>query len=495
MTSSAAATSPPVGLRTRLAGVMVALVLVCTLIWCLAFGYVGWLEGQAHEADRLAASRVLEATHWRAWVNITNDAAMSSIMNTNPISQGILDQRVQSGLTALATLSVSVARNALGEAERGSLESVQSQGAELDRLIKAKRQLKADGELAKAVLGVAQDLRPKAEAYLKAIDAHIALLEQDAAETAARFDAQRRTGFAVAIAAALLMAALGVTVALRFSSAIAQQIGACLTIARTIASGNLSHAAHSDRRDELGDLVRALETMRLTLCESLNTVRQSVESLATASSQIASGNADLSSRTELSAQSLQTTAASMSELSGTVDETVEAAQSADQMAARATTAAARGGAVVGQVVSTMGEISDSSRRIADIVGVIDGIAFQTNILALNAAVEAARAGEQGRGFAVVAGEVRGLAQRSADAAKEIKALIDASVEKVESGSQLVQAAGTAMDEIVGCVERVASIVRDISTSAAHQRNGIHERRRVCAITACNSDSAHYTVRT
>jgi methyl-accepting chemotaxis protein len=466
--------STPVRLRTRLAGGIVALVLGCTLVWSLAFGYVGWLEGQAREANRLAAIRVLDVTRWRAWVNITNDAATSSIMNTNPISQSVLDQRVQTGLAALADSSVAVTRDAVGEVERQSIEAVQRQGAELDRLIKATRQIKADGELAKAVLGVARDLQPKAVAYLKAIDEHIVLVEQGAAENAARFDAQRRTGLAVAVGAALLVAALGVVVALRFSSTIAGQIAACLNIARTIADGDLTHAARSERHDELGELVRALETMRQTLCQSLETVRQSVDSLATASAQIAGGNTDLSKRTELSAQSLQATAASMAELSGTVDETVAAAQGADQMATQATEAAKRGGVVVDQVVSTMGEIAGSSRRISDIVGVIEGIAFQTNILALNAAVEAASAGERGRGFAVVASEVRSLAHRSAEAAKEIKTLIAESADQVESGSRLVQAARSAMDEIVGCVERVSAIIRDISASTAQQRSGIHE---------------------
>lgn len=464
----------PTRLRTRLAGGIVALVLGCTLVWSLAFGYVGWLESQAREADRLAASRVLDVTRWRAWVNITNDAATSSIMNTNPISQSVLDQRVQTGLTALAASSVAVTRDAVGEVERQSIEAVQRQGAELDQLIKATRQIKTDGELAKAVLGVARDLQPRAVAYLKAIDAHIVLVEQGAAETAARFDARRRTGLAVAVGAALLMAALAIAVGLRFSNIIAQQIAACLNMARTIAEGDLTHAALSDRRDELGELVRALETMRQTLCQSLETVRQSVDGLAAASTEIAGGNADLSRRTEISAQSLQATAASMSELSGTVDETAAAAQGADQMAVQATQAARRGGEVVGQVVATMGEIAGSSRRIADIVGVIEGIAFQTNILALNAAVEAASAGERGRGFAVVAGEVRSLAHRSAEAAKEIKTLISESANQVESGSRLVQAARSAMDEIVGCVERVSAIIRDISASTAQQRTGIHE---------------------
>ena len=461
-------------LRTRLASVMVALALGCTVIWACAFVYVGRLESDAHEADRLAASRVLEATHWRAWLNITNDAAMSSIMNTNAISQGVLDQRVQSGLEALGTLSVAVAQHATTEAERRSIQEIQAKGVALDRMIKDTRQIKADGELAKAVLTVARNVRPNADAYLIAIDAHIHLVEQDAAAAAARFDSLRRGGYGIAVGAALLTMLLAVAVAVRFSGAVANQISTCLDVARTIANGDLVQPAKSNRGDELGDLVRALEEMRLTLRDSLWTVRSSVDGVATASSEIASGNADLSTRTEISAQNLQATTASMTQLSGTVSETVEATRAADEMGTQATLAATRGGAAVDQVIITMAAIATSGERMGQIVGVIDSIAYQTNILALNAAVEAARAGEQGRGFAVVAGQVRDLAKRSAAAAKEINGLIDANVDRVALGSKQAQAAGDTMAEIVACVEKVAALIREISNAAVNQKTGIHE---------------------
>jgi methyl-accepting chemotaxis protein len=201
-------------------------------------------------------------------------------------------------------------------------------------------------------------------------------------------------------------------------------------------------------------------------------VRASADAIGTASVQIASGNQDLSGRTEQTASNLQQTASSMEELTGTVNQTAESARTANQLAASASEVAQRGGTVVSQVVSTMDDISAASRKIADIIGTIDGIAFQTNILALNAAVEAARAGEQGRGFAVVAGEVRSLAQRSAAAAREIKSLIGASVEKVESGSKLVADAGSTMNEIVASVQRVSDIIGEISHAAAEQSAGI-----------------------
>ena len=215
-----------------------------------------------------------------------------------------------------------------------------------------------------------------------------------------------------------------------------------------------------------------LKRTLVLLNTAMTTVRDNIGNIQTASGEIAGGSADLSHRTEQTASSLQQTASSMEELTGSVRHSADAAAQANQMAGAAVQAAQRGGAVVEQVVTNMEDISTSSRRIADIIGTIDGIAFQTNILALNAAVEAARAGEQGRGFAVVAGEVRNLAQRSAEAAREIKTLISASVEKVESGSRLVQEAGTTMGEIVAGIQRVSDIIGEISAAAGEQRQGI-----------------------
>jgi methyl-accepting chemotaxis protein-1 (serine sensor receptor) len=216
------------------------------------------------------------------------------------------------------------------------------------------------------------------------------------------------------------------------------------------------------------------------LVDMVGRVRQSADSIATASQQIASGNQDLSSRTERQASALQQTAASMQQMTSTVQHTAESSRQASRLASAATEVAGRGGDVVKRVVATMGEISESSRRIADIIGTIDSIAFQTNILALNAAVEAARAGEQGCGFAVVAGEVRGLAQRSAQAAREIKALIGASVEKVAAGSQLVGEAGSTMGDIVSQVRRMTDLMAEINASATEQSSGIGQVNQAVA---------------
>jgi methyl-accepting chemotaxis protein len=244
------------------------------------------------------------------------------------------------------------------------------------------------------------------------------------------------------------------------------------SLAEAVAAGDLTAHADSDRADEIGDLQRSLARMVQRLQESLLTVRQAAGNIAAASGEIATGNQDLSGRTEQAAGRLQETASSMSQLTGSVGQTADAAAQANELAISASAVAQRGGEAVAQVAHTMDDIHASSRKIGDIIGVIDGIAFQTNILALNAAVEAARAGEQGRGFAVVAGEVRSLANRSAEAAREIKALVGASVEKVESGSRLVQDAGNTMSEIVAASRRVSDIVAEITASTVGQRDGI-----------------------
>ena len=239
-----------------------------------------------------------------------------------------------------------------------------------------------------------------------------------------------------------------------------------------IAAGDLATPIPQGAKDEPGQLLTELAIMRNKLAEIVSNVRQSAESVSTASAEISQGNHDLSARTERQASALEETAASMEELGSTVRQNSDSAQAANKLATNANTVAVQGGEVVAQVVETMKGINDSSRKIADIISVIDGIAFQTNILALNAAVEAARAGEQGRGFAVVASEVRGLAGRSAEAAKEIKQLISASVTRVEQGTALVDKAGLTMTEVVTSIRRVTDIVREISAASAEQSDGV-----------------------
>ena len=253
---------------------------------------------------------------------------------------------------------------------------------------------------------------------------------------------------------------------------ICRPIARAQALAEQIATGDLSGPVQVDGRDESARLMSALGSMQDSLRRLVGQVRSSTDSIGTASAEIATGNQDLSNRTEQTASNLQHAASSMEQLTGAVKQSADSARHANQLANSAAEVAARGGAVVSQVVATMDDINTSSKKIADIIGVIDSIAFQTNILALNAAVEAARAGEQGRGFAVVASEVRSLAQRSAEAAREIKSLIGASVDKVEGGSRLVADAGRTMNEIVGSVQRVSDIIGEITAAAAEQSDGI-----------------------
>jgi len=275
----------------------------------------------------------------------------------------------------------------------------------------------------------------------------------------------------VAIVFGVVLAGL---IGLWLVQAISRPLEKAVHLARSVAAGDLTHTIEVHSTDETGQLLQALQEMNHSLIDTVGQVRQGTETIGVASREIASGNADLSARTESQASSLEQTASSMEELTSTVRQNAENARQANQLVLSASEVATRGGIIVGQVVDTMGSIKESSRKIVDIISVIDGIAFQTNILALNAAVEAARAGEQGRGFAVVAAEVRNLAQRSAGAAKEIKTLIGNSVEKVEGGSKLVDEAGETMNDIVKSVRHVADIMNEITAASTEQSNGIEQ---------------------
>ncbi|MBC8749416.1 methyl-accepting chemotaxis protein-1 (serine sensor receptor) [Paraburkholderia sp. WC7.3g] len=278
--------------------------------------------------------------------------------------------------------------------------------------------------------------------------------------------------------AALVVGVLAAALSyLTLSRAIARPLDEALGHFDAIAAGDLRRPVTLTSRDEMGQLLEGIAKMQRSLTETVRSVRGGSESIATATRQIAAGNIDLSSRTEEQASALQETASSMEQLTGTVRQNADNARQASALAANASEIANKGSAVVGQVVGTMGDINQSSAKIADIISIIEGIAFQTNILALNAAVEAARAGEEGRGFAVVAGEVRSLAQRSSAAAKEIKELIDTSVERVQSGSALVDEAGRTMSEIIGAVQRVTDIMGEIAAASEEQSGGIDQVAR------------------
>ena len=310
------------------------------------------------------------------------------------------------------------------------------------------------------------------QAYLKALDGLVAYQKRLMLEAAQETTRTTKTAGWLMLVAAAVGAALGIGIAWSLTGSIVVPIRRAVAVAESVADGDLRQSIVVNRQDETGELLAALRRMNESLVTIVGGVRGNADSVATASGQIAQGNADLSQRTEEQASNLQQTAASMEQLTATVSHNTDTARQAAQMAGSAARVAGEAGSVMSQLVGTMDEITTASRKISDIIGTIDGIAFQTNILALNAAVEAARAGEQGRGFAVVAGEVRTLAQRSAEAAKEIKSLIGNSVDRVEAGNGLVAQAGQTVGEVVGQVKRVADLIEEISAASSEQSKGI-----------------------
>lgn len=345
------------------------------------------------------------------------------------------------------------------------------------RFVKARDtiyQAKAEGRPDEADRLMQAEFNPAAEAYLQTLQALLDHQRKRIGEAAVQVQNEFERGRLQLAVLGSLAVLIAIALAVAITRSIVNPLNKAVQAVETVASGNLTHRVQSNAKDETGQLLRALDSMGEQLRNVVGQVRTGAEGVATASTQIASGNTDLSSRTEEQASALQQTAASMEQMTATVRQNADNARAANQLAVSASDMAARGGQVVDQVVGTMGEIHDASRKISDIIGVIDAIAFQTNILALNAAVEAARAGEQGRGFAVVASEVRSLAGRSADAAKQIKGLITDSVERVDAGHALVEEAGTVMRDVVAGVRRVTDIVGEISAASQEQTQGLEQ---------------------
>jgi len=364
--------------------------------------------------------------------------------------------------------------NALITSEKGKelLARMQQRRADFVKLRDQYLTMIQQGQRDEATKFLEEQYRPAQRAYQAAIDEQVEFQAQTTVKAGERAEAAAAALQRDVLIAGVLAIAIAVFLAITIIRSITRPLAQAVEAADRVASGDLSGQITVSSKDETGHLLGALQRMQQSLVNTVGSVRQNAEGVASASSQIASGNNDLSARTEQQASALEETAASMEELGSTVRQNADNARAANQLAVSASTVAVQGGDVVAEVVETMKGINDSSRKIADIISVIDGIAFQTNILALNAAVEAARAGEQGRGFAVVAGEVRSLAGRSAEAAKEIKALITASVERVEQGTALVDKAGATMTEVVASIRRVTDIMGEISAASSEQSAGV-----------------------
>ena len=367
-----------------------------------------------------------------------------------------------------------IAKFDASEAEKALIEAIErAEKGTLPLLAKA-AELGQAGQTDEAVAFLMDKVRPKQARWITVLQTLSGLQAKTSTEYTADAEAdyQQARVLLIGFVSAALVA--GLVLAAVVTRSIVNPLSEAVRMAKIVASGDLTPRAQNPRRDETGELLSTLNAMCDQLWHLVMQVRSGSESISSVIGEIANGNTDLSDRTERQAASLEQTAASMHELRSTVHTNSRTATQACEVVEGASVAARKGGEVVGQVVSTMDGITESSKKIADIIGTIDGIAFQTNILALNAAVEAARAGEQGRGFAVVAAEVRSLAQRSAGAAREIKGLIMASVERVEAGSKLVRGAGSAMDDIVTQVQRVTTLINEISSATAEQTQGIDE---------------------
>ncbi|MGO4477315.1 methyl-accepting chemotaxis protein [Massilia sp. 2TAF26] len=358
--------------------------------------------------------------------------------------------------------------------EKAKLQEVQALRAKYQAAKVEVMNAKKAGDSATAERRYDEGFAPAAQAYSAALQELLSIQRRtiDAMTRDSRATYEEHSRLVLLLNA--LMIVLGAFAAVAITRSIVRPLSRAVRAAETVAAGDLTGSYDHGRRDEIGALMRAMQSMSDGLAKVVAEVQAGSRTIAAGSTEIASGNLDLSARTEQQASSLEETAASMEELTSTVRHNADNATQANQMAQAASQVAARGGEIVGQVVDTMGAIDGASRKIVDIIGVIDGIAFQTNILALNAAVEAARAGEQGRGFAVVASEVRNLAQRSATAAREIKALIGDSVAQVNNGTTLVQQAGATIEEVVASVARVADIMAEITAASREQSAGIDQ---------------------
>ncbi|WP_086148532.1 methyl-accepting chemotaxis protein, partial [Janthinobacterium sp. GW458P] len=458
----------------RLGGGFAAVLLLLTSLTVVG---IVQMQSASQETDQLVNVKVRNERLIGEWtkvieVNAARTAAAWKV--SDPEHQKQFEKEMAVSSARATEIQNEIGKSELSAEEQALYQEVLSTRKAYTEVRKDVFKAKTAGDLELGKRLYDGDMAVKRDIYLAALKKLAVLEARLLDETAGQIRARYENGRLLLISLGMAAMLLGIACAYWITRSITRPITRAVQVAEAVSAGDLTSHIVVESGDETGQLMHALKNMNDKLVSIVGQVRSGTDSISTASSEIAAGNMDLSSRTEQQASSLEETASSMEELTSTVKLNADNARSANQLAIDASQIASKGGAVVSEVVSTMGSINDSSRKIVDIISVIDAIAFQTNILALNAAVEAARAGEQGRGFAVVASEVRNLAQRSSQAAKEIKGLIDDSVQKVEAGSQLVDKAGRTMDEIVESIGHVTQIMNQITDASDEQRTGIEQ---------------------
>jgi methyl-accepting chemotaxis protein len=459
-------------------GTRLGLAFAAVLVLLAAMTAVGILRLQSASAktEALVAENVRNerlVAEWQKVVEVNAARTTAAYLVNDPAQQKSIEAQMAAASGRATEIQDLLARILTNPASRAAYEKVlASRKAYVDQR-KAVYKAKADGDMDTAQRLFA-DMEARRVTYLGALDEVTEAEHRYLDTVAGEIQASNHGGRNLLIMLGVAAVALGVGFAWMTTRSIVKPLSQAVQIARTVADGDLSRPIEAQGEDEAGQLLKALKAMNDSLAGIVSEVRQGTETIAIASEEIASGNHNLSTRTEHQASTLEETASSMEQLTSAVRNNADNARTASALAATASDVAARGGNVVSEVVHTMGSINAASARIVDIISVIDGIAFQTNILALNAAVEAARAGEQGRGFAVVASEVRSLAQRSAQAAGEIKDLINNTVQQVQAGSELVNQAGSTMDEVVASIRRVTSIMSEIASASSEQTAGIEQ---------------------
>ena len=423
--------------------------------------------------DSLSKQRA--AQNWLMGTTVNASRTLALVKASNTETQEFFQKGITAESKKITEIQKGIEDRISTDKEKELFANVAKNRSAYISIRKSILEVKTGGNVDEANQMIESKMVPALDSYESSVRDVLAYYENEVKLADESITDDYVSGRMTMIIGALIAILLGAIIAWRLTIGITRPLHEALTVAEAVAEGDLTARSNFPATlDEPGLLLSSLRSMQENLARTVTQIRVGTDAIATASSEIASGNLDLSSRTEQQASSLEETAPSMEELTSTVKQNADNSRQANQLAVAASSVAVKGGSVVSQVVDTMDAINGSAKKIVDIIGVIDGIAFQTNILALNAAVEAARAGEQGRGFAVVATEVRNLAQRSAAAAKEIKALIGDSVEKVDAGSKLVAEAGTTMDEIVDGVKRVADIMAEITAASQEQSDGIEQ---------------------